>query len=156
MAAQKQVFKAQAMARDLEVRLKNRIAGITTTAGLDPDRFPTLEVSVGAKSVWIRIRTDGDRSAADGHVDGLGMDQRVYSPHLTEMLREAAATPPAAATNNMIAQVLAELGKNGTKLVVREGTGVEDTTTWATADAAATTTTSTIRSDDINPLTAQQ
>lgn len=156
MAAQPQVFKAQAMARDLEVRLKNRIAGITTEAGLDSNRFPTLKVAVGAKAVWIRISTDSARTTADGSVDGLGLAQRVYSPHVTEMLREAAATPPDASTNDMVTQVLAELSKNGTKLLVREGTGVEDDTTWAAADAAASTTASTVRSDDINPLTSQQ
>lgn len=153
--AQKVVFKAVAMSRDLAVRLKNRIAGLVVAEGLDADRFPTLKCSIGAKSCFVRIRTDYERSEEDGKVDALGLGQRVYTPHVTELLREASATPPAAATLAMLAQVLAEVSKNGTKVMVMEGTGVEDAANFAAADALATATVAVIKSDDVNPLTQQ-
>jgi len=155
MASQKVVFKAIAMSRDLEVRLKNRIANIVIHSDVDSDRFPTLKCSIGAKSCFIRISTDHARSDADGHVDALGLDQRVYTPHKTEILKEEAATPPAPATNDMLAQVLAEVAKNGTKVVVKGGTAVEDAATFAAAAILATTDEAVIRSDAINPLTKQ-
>jgi len=155
VTAQKVPFKAQAMARDLAVRLQNRISGLTITQGLDSDSFPTLQLTVSSKSMWIRIRTDYQESEGEGKVDALGLGQRVYTPHLTEVLEEAAATPPTAATLNMRAQALAEVSKNGTKVLVQEGTGVETAANYAAALALATTVVATIRSDDINPLTAQ-
>ena len=155
MASQRVPFKAQAMARDLAVRLQNRISGATITQGLDSDRFPTLQVSIGSKSAFVRIRTDYQRTDEDGHVDALGLQQRVYTPHVTELIREAAATPPDASTVDMQAQLLAEVGKNGTKVLVSEATGVEDAANFAAALALTPTLVSTIRSDDINPLTAQ-
>lgn len=148
-------FKSQAIARDLAVRLKNRVAGIAIEEGLDADRFPTLKCSIGAKSLFIRLSTDYERSEEDGHVDGLGLAQRVYSPHKCELLQEAAATPADATTLEMRAQALAECSKLGMKLVVREGTAVEDAATYAAADAAAGTKVAEIKSDDIHPLTQQ-
>lgn len=147
-------FKSQAIARDLAVRLKNRVAGIAVEEGLDADRFPTLKCSIGAKSAFIRLSTDFERSEEDGHVDGLGLAQRVYSPHKAELLQEAAASADAT-TLDLRAQALAECSKLGMKLIVREGTGVEDDTTFADADAAASSTVATIKSDDIHPLTSQ-
>jgi hypothetical protein len=144
------------MARDLAVRLQNRIGSpMVITQGLDSDSFPTLQLTISGDSVWIRIRTDYMESEAEGKVDALGLGQRVYTPHVTELLQEAAATPPAAGTLNMRAQALAEVSKNGTQVLVMEGTGVQTAANYAAALALATTTVATIRSDDINPLTAQ-
>lgn len=148
-------FKAQAMARDLAVRLKNRVAGLEIQEDLDADRFPTLQCKIGAKSVWVRISTDYERSEDDGHVDALGLAQRVYTPHKTEIFQEEAITPPDATTLELRAQILAECGKNGTKIYVKEGPGVEDDTTFGAAFTAADTTVAEIRSDDIHGLTKQ-
>jgi hypothetical protein len=153
--ATKVVFKAVAMSRDLAVRLTNRIKGLAVHQDVDADRFPTMKLSIGAKSCFVRIRTDYQESESEGQVDALGLGQRVYTPHVTEVIREAAATPPAAATLDMLAQVLAEVGKNGTKVLVEEATGVEDAADFAAAVALTPVVVSTIRSDDINPLTEQ-
>lgn len=149
-------FKAQAISRDLAVRLKNRTAGITIQEDLDADRFPTLKATddTSGKSVFIRISTDAERSTEDGHVDGLGLPQTVYAPHKCELAQEAAASADPASLN-LRAQALAECAKLGMKTKVREGTGVQDAANWAAADAAAATDVAEIRSHDIHPLTQQ-
>jgi len=89
-------FKAVAIMRDFKVRLQNRISGITLIADLDANRFPVLKMTSSAgDDVWMRLRTDSDRSEADGHVDGLGMAQRVYTPHVAELWIEDAAAAAA-------------------------------------------------------------
>ena len=150
----KVVFKAQALARDLEVRLQNRIKGVSTQMDLDANRFPTIKCTVSAKSCFLRIKTDFERSEESGKVDALGLNQRVYAPHMTEFLREDTATQDAASLE-MLAQVLAEIAKNGTKIVIMEGPAVENAATFAAAAALATDVVAEIRSDDIHPLTAQ-
>ena len=136
--------------------MKNRTAGIVIEEGLDADRFPTLKCSIGAKAIFIRLSTDYERSDEDGHVDALGLAQRVYSPHKCELLGEDAATTVVDPTTyDMRAQALAECSKLGMKLIVREGEGVQDAADWAAADTAAATTVSTIKSHDIHPLTQQ-
>jgi hypothetical protein len=152
--AQKVVFKAVAMSRDLAVRLQNRIAGLVIHSDVDADRFPTLMLSIGAKSCFVRIRTDYQRSEEDGHVDALGLGQRVYTPHVTEVIREAQATN-SATTVDMLAQVIAEVSKNGTKVLVEEAVGVENAANFAAAVALTPAVVATIKSDDINPLTEQ-
>jgi len=148
-------FKSQAISRDLAVRIKNLAAGVAIEESVDADRFPTLKCSVGAKSVFVRISTDHERSEDDGSVDALGLAQRVYAPHKCELLQEEAATPPDASTLAMRAVVLAECAKLGMKLVIREGAGVEDAADWAAADVAADALPIVIRSSDIHPLTQQ-
>jgi len=150
-------FKAQAISRDLAVRLKNRIAGLSIQQDVDTDRFPTLQCKIGAKSVWVRLSTDFERSEDDGHVDSLGLAQTVYSPHKAEIIQEDSAGVVGVdpSTVELRAQVLAECSKLGMKLIVREGEGVQDDTSFAAADAAGTTTVAVIKSNDINPLTQQ-
>jgi len=156
-------FKAQAMARDLAVRLKNRIAGVTIQEDLDSERFPTFRCYVTAgQSAFVRISTDFERSDEDGHVDSLGLAQRVYTPHKTELLKgdETDTTAIVSATEEaayraMVIQLTAELSKNGTKFIIREGSGVLADTNWADADTAASTTVAEVRSDDIHGLTKQ-
>lgn len=148
-------FKSQAMSRDLAVRLKNRIADLEILEDLDSDRFPTLKCTVASESVFIRISTDFERSEEDGHVDALGLAQTVYAPHKAELLQEDAATAPSATYIELQSKALFELSKLGTKLLIKSGTGVKDDTSFADAEAAATTTVAEIRSNDINPLTQQ-
>lgn len=148
------VFKSVAVSRDLAVRLKNRIKSVIVVESIDAQRFPTQKVSIGAKSVFIRISTDSARSLEDGHVDGLGLPQTVYSPHKVELLQEVALTADAT-TAALRVQVISECAKLGMKLIVLEGTNVEDAADYAAAAVLATTVAATIKSDDINPLTAQ-
>lgn len=150
--ATKVVFKAIAMSRDLAVRLQNRIKGLVVVQDFDTDHFPTLQLSVGAFSCFVRIRTDYQESEAEGMVDALGLGQRVYTPHLTEFIRDTVADP---STYDMLNQVLAEVSKNGTKVLVEAAAGVEAAANFAAALALAPAVVSTIRSDDINPLTEQ-
>ena len=149
-------FKSQAISRDLAVRLKNRIAGIEILEDLDSDRFPTLKCTVAAKSVFVKISTDFERSEEDGHVDALGLPQTVYAPHKTELLQEDAATADAGSLE-LRTKVLAEISKLGTKVLVTEGPLVQDAADYAAAEAivAAIDPIAEIRSNDINPLTQQ-
>jgi hypothetical protein len=135
-------FKAQAMMRDLAVRLKNRTKDLSAA-----------EESVGGKYAFIRISTDYERSDESGKVDGLGLTQRVYSPHKCELVQEDAATADAA-TLNLRAQIMAEVSKLGTKVCVLEGPAVQDETDFASAFALAVKVAE-IKSDDIHPLTQQ-
>lgn len=148
-------FKAVAIMRDLEVRLKNRISGLSVASDLDSNRFPLAKLMVSTDAVWIRFRTDYERSEADGHVDGLGMAQRVYSPHVAEIwFDDASGTAvPTANYPAFVAQVVAEVSKVGTKVILKTGP-VMDETTFA-AVAAVVTVDSVIKSDDIHPLTSQ-
>lgn len=147
-------FKSQAIARDLAVRLKNRIADVEVAEDLDADRFPTLKCVVALKAVFVRLSTDYERSEEDGSVDALGLAQRVYAPHKCEILQEDAATADAASLNLRL-QVAAECAKLGMKVIVREGPAVEDAATYAAADVLAADVVAEIRSDDIHPLTQQ-
>lgn len=147
-------FKAQAMMRDLAVRLKNRTKDLSAAEeSVDADRFPTLALAVGGKYAFIRISTDYERSDESGKVDGLGLPQRVYSPHKCELVQEDAATADAL-TLNLRAQIMAEVVKLGTKVCVLEGPAVQDETDFASAFSLAAKVAE-IKSDDIHPLTQQ-
>ncbi len=126
---------------------------------MDADRFPTLKCydETAQHAVFVRISTDYERSEEDGHVDGLGLAQRVYAPHKTEILQEndGDATAPTTAYRSLAAQILAECSKNGTKIVGRAGEGVQAASDYAAADTAADEKLYEIRSDDIHPLTSQ-
>lgn len=161
MASQKIPFKSLALMRDLLVRLKNR--GVAVTAETqDADGFPVAQISGGADdSVWLHITTDFADSEAQGKVDGLGLEQRVYSPHIVQILKEAvsvdAATP---AYQKAIQVLLMECSKLGTAIKVYDNTGgtadsVGEAVSFAAAQAAATVLSNDYRSDDIHPLTAQ-
>lgn len=199
-------FKAVAIMRDLEVRLKNRISGLVLAPDLDANRFPIVKMtSAAGDDIWMRFRTDYERSEADGHVDGLGMAQRVYSPHVAELWIEDASAPatsydaatvayavgdlvsldgityiciqingtgsavkdpateaaywtayaaPSVGYSAFVAQVVAEVAKVGTKVVLKSAEGVNAAANWAAVLALSATDT-VIRSDDINPLTSQ-
>lgn len=152
--AQKIVFKAIALSRDLAVKLENSIKGSSIVKDSDSDRFPTLQITVNNKSCFVKISTDFDRSEEDGHVDALGMGQRVYAPHKIEFIRENSATADASSLD-MLNKVLAEISKLGTRVLVSEGASVEDAADFAAALALSPVVVSEIKSDVINPLTKQ-
>lgn len=155
MASQKLPFKSQALGRDLAVRLKNRGIAAAVSEDLDSDRFPVIKLEDGAGDfVWIHITTDHDRQAEDGSVDGLGLAQRTYTPHVINILKEVFLTS-SASIETLAALATAECAKLGTKLVVRDGTAVKSAASFAAADAAATNVAATYESDDVHPLTQQ-
>ena len=151
------VFKSQAIARDFVVQAKNRIVDVDVIQGLDADRFPTMQFKIGAKSVFVRISTDFERSQEDGHVDGLGLPQNVYSPHKIELIQESAGGTiiPDPTTLNMRLQVANLCSQQGMKFFVKEAEAVEDAADYDAAIALNPVVVAEIRSDDINPLTSQ-
>lgn len=164
MASQKLPFKSLALSRDLVVRLKNR--GMTVLAETqDASGFPVVKLQgATGKAIWMHITTDFADSEAMGKVDGLGLDQRVYAPHVVEILKEAAGAAGdgilAAGYADKLNLLMAEVGKLGTAVKVYDNTGAGSDTvavaaTFAAAQAAATVLATDYRSDDIHPLTAQ-
>lgn len=146
------LFKAQAHMRELKQRLQIQIPSASFSDALDANSMPILVISENSEAHFCKIKTLDD---ASGHVDGLGLAQRVYSPHECIILREAAATADAA-NADLRERLTAAAGKLGMKLTIREGTGVETAADYAAADALATSTIVIIRSDEINPLTQSQ
>jgi len=147
-------FKAQSLARDLAVTLQYSIKGSAVASQSDSNGFPVIQVSVGAKKSWISITTDAAVSDEAGKVDGIGLPQRVYTPHVCTLVQEAAATADAT-TMDMRSQMLAHVVKLGTKVLVKEGTNVEDAASYTAALALTPVLTAKISSDLINPLTNQ-
>jgi len=135
-------FKAQAHMRELKQRLGLLISGAVFTDALDADGFPQLNVAAGGESIFIAIVADGNA----GRVDGLGLAQRVYSPHICQLLEDA--TP---SDNGVRAKVMAACAKLGMKLQLWEIAGIGGSFTLAGASMTAE-----IRSDEINPLTTSQ
>jgi hypothetical protein len=147
-------FKAQALARDLAVNLKLAIPGSAVASTSDANGFPVIQVSVGAKKSWLSIKTDSAVSDESGKVDALGLPQKVYTPHVCELVMEASATADAT-TLDMRAEMIAQTVKLGTKVSIKEGTNVEDAADYTAALAISLTETAKIKSDLINPLTSQ-
>jgi hypothetical protein len=154
--AQDVPFKSIAIQRDLEVRLKNRIASLTVSSDTDSSSFPISRLSTGTdEGIYIRTRTDSDTSDAMGKIDGLGLTQTVYAPHIMEILTETAAST-SDAIDQLTQKTLAEISKQGTKVrVVRVAGSSLDAYATAEADLDAAADSYEIRSDDIHPLTSQ-
>lgn len=146
------LFKAHAHMRELKQRLSIQLQGASFEDALDSNSMPILVVSENSEKHFVKIKTLDDVS---GHVDGLGLPQRVYSPHECIILREAAASADSA-NADLREKLTAASAKLGMKLTIKEGTGVETAADYAAADALATTTVAVIRSDEINPLTQSQ
>ncbi|MGH7240989.1 MAG: hypothetical protein ACREGB_01695 [Candidatus Saccharimonadales bacterium] len=145
------IFKAQAHARELKQRLFLSIKGVTLADAADSaDGFPVLFISRNSENMFVKIQMLPDTAA---HVDGLGLPQRLYSPHQCLLVEEPAAT---AIDFDMRYRVLDAVAKLGMKLDIYEGTGVVTDTTYAAALAHATTLVSDIRSDEVHPLTESQ
>lgn len=155
MASQKIPFKSQALSRDLAVRLKNRGVSVVSE-DVDSDGFPIIKCDDGTgDSVWIHIQTDYQRQEDAGQVDGLGLPQRTYAPHVVEVLKEETGALYTATIDALATIVIAEASKLGTKLSVRAGAGVAAALTWTAADMAAGDVVATYESSDTNPLTEQ-
>ena len=135
-------FKAQAHERELKQRLALSLAGAVFSESLDADGFPQLSVIRGAETLFIKI------SALDnaGRVDGLGLPQRVYSPHKCQILQATAAVDA-----ELRAKAFAACAKLGMKLELFEIALLPPSFDLTGASLVAS-----IPSDEINPLTQSQ
>jgi len=83
-------FKAQAMARNLQQRLKAQVAPtLTITQTLDANSMPILKLAKGGETIFIKIEVEQNPS---GGVNAVGMAQESYSPHAVSILRDSTAT----------------------------------------------------------------
>jgi hypothetical protein len=135
-------FKCQAHSRELSQRLKLSIADLAIEEALDANGMPELKIEKGSEAILVKIETLDNA----GRVDGLGLPQRVYSPHKCTILQADAASDL-----EVRAKVLAACAKLGMKLMVYEAAAVP-----ASWDLAGATKTAEIASDEINPLTQSQ
>ena len=149
------VFKASAHMRELKQRLSILLPSSTITEASDTDQMPTLIVATNSEKEHIKIEVDGNQ----GRVDGLGLSQRAYSPHICKMIQESAAAAGAAEASAR-AKILSACAKLGMKIIMQEAADAGAAASWTAAVAAVTAdtgaVTTTIPSDEINPLTSSQ
>lgn len=149
------VFKASAHMRELKQRLSILLPSSTLTEASDTDQMPLLVVKTNSEYQNIKIDVDGNQ----GRVDGLGLAQRAYSPHICHIAQESAA---AASSDEAAARAktLAACAKLGMKVIIQEAADAGLAANWAAAQAAvaadAGAVTITLPSDEINPLTSSQ
>jgi|NOAtaT_7_FD_contig_31_6078651_length_963_multi_3_in_0_out_0_3 hypothetical protein len=144
------LFKASAHARELKQRLKLLLPNATISESLDTNSMPILKISVNAENQFIKIETDDNA----GRVDGLGLSQRVYSPHVASIVQESDA-PAGAEESEARIKCISSIGKLGMKVSVWTGSGAGAETSYDDAKTASSLVT-TLPSDEINPLTMSQ
>lgn len=145
------MFKAQAMARDLKMRLELSIAGITVTQYLDANGFPTLKVMKSSDLVgYCKIEDFGNFS----RIDGLGLTQRSYSPEIIKVAQEDIGTT-APTTMAERYPMLAEIVKCGSSVSIYEKEALADSETDVDTIAALSLLCE-IKSDVINPVLSSQ
>lgn len=144
-------FKAQAMARELKSRIEFQSASVSSSIARDANEMPTLIVTKGADSIFIKIQTDKNA----GRVDALGLAQRSYSPHVVRFLRETAANQSQAEFQIL---ALAEASKLGCKIEVWEKAvpAASDLPADVTAAVSGASKVAEIKSDMINPMISSQ
>ena len=108
-------FKAQAMSQRLQQQLNVSQAGLAFVLALDTNGYPTLAVTKGSETVWVYIADQGNA----GRIDGLGLPQRAYSPHVVQILREDWATT-APTQLEMRERITAECVKLGAEVQIWE------------------------------------
>ncbi len=107
--------KAQSLIRQLAEDLTLRLSALTVTAGTDSSGNPQITVGTGiaaSQSAFIRCIPESTLQ-----VDGLGLTQRVYTPHIIQFVLETstiAAVALMTEANKML--LLGELLKHGTKV----------------------------------------
>ncbi len=146
------VFKAQATMRELKQRLSLQLPSATISDAQDANGYPMIRVLYSTEIATAKIAQDGNA----GRVDGLGLAQRSYSPHIAELLQDGDQVTAASA--ELKARMAAAMGKLGMKLIIRSDDKANLPASAAGHDAAfaAAAAVATIRSDEINPLTQSQ
>lgn len=97
-------FKSQAHARELKQRLSLLVSGLSISEDVDSNGMESLKLVKGSETIFIKI----DVSDNAGRVDGLGLPQRVYSPHICKILRDD--TPSDLALREIVVAACAKLG----------------------------------------------
>lgn len=148
-------FKAQAHMRELVQRLKLSIAGATINQSQDADGLPSIRIEKNGEAMCLRIKMDGNAS----RVDGLGLPQKVYSPHIAEMLQDADQTT--ADSKLLKLRMAAAVAKLGMKVIAWEidkaDMPVNAQDYGSVADLSTVCTLiDIIPSDEINPLIQSQ
>ena len=109
-------FKAQAMSQRLQQQLNVSMQGLAFVLSFDSNGYPTLAVTKSAETVWVYIADQGNA----GRVDGLGLPQRAYSPHVVQILREDWAGNTAPTQLEMRERITAECVKLGAEVQIWE------------------------------------
>ncbi len=115
-------YKAIALAAEIKDELAKR-SSLLITEGFDSAQNPTILLgAAAAKAAGCFIRVKADWSDNTATVDGLGLTQRVFTPHIVQIAFEANAEAGGADENdvNTWAVLLAVLGT-----VLSRGTKVE-------------------------------
>jgi len=107
--------KAQKAMELLKQQMMLRMPTRVQTDSVDASGFPVLLLSdgsaaVGEDNILIKIRTI---IAEWQPKDALGLDQRVYTPHVAEILLQKNATTTITTTPATVAQVQTEIGRMG-------------------------------------------
>ena len=144
------IFKAQAHMRELKQRLSILLSGKAQKDSTDLNGMPQLELSASGEQIFIKIQPLADFSQ---HVDGIGLAQRVYSPHECLILREEAAS---ASDPSARETVFAACAKLGMRVTVKEGSGVGSAASYSAAESLASSTAVSLPSDEVNKLTVSQ
>ena len=145
-------FKAQATMRELKQRLQLLMPTATIQDALDADGFPAITVTYSTEKAAAKIITDGNA----GRVDGLGLPQRSYSPHIAEMIQDSDQVTQA--SKELKIKMVSAMSLLGMKLYIKEEIKANIDTTPANFDAdfAASTDLVKLPSDAINPLIQSQ
>lgn len=147
-------FKAQATMRELKQRLQLTMPSASFSEAQDADGYPAIKVVLNTEVALAKIAQDGNA----GRIDGLGLPQRSYSPHIAELLQDADQT--SASSKELKARMTAAMAKLGMKLIIREDAKADlaaaTAATFDAAWAAASATVVTLPSDEINPLIQSQ
>ena len=135
-------FAAQAYSRKLRENLALTVQGDSTVESLDANGYPMVVMTVNSDNFFYKI----EPIEASGMVDGLGLPQRAYSPHMITLILDPTSTQKAGHYD-----LIAKGTAMGMRINVMEG-AVKALTDYPTAFAAATLIT-TVRSNEIHPLT---
>lgn len=141
--------------RELKQRLQLTMPSATITSATDADGYEAIKVVLNTEVALAKVAQDGNA----GRVDGLGLPQRAYSPHIAQMLQDSDQTT--ASSKELKARMAAAMSKLGMKLIIREDVKADlAATTAATFDAEWAATAAqpvvTLPSDEINPLIQSQ
>lgn len=133
-------FTAQALARKLKENLDLSIGGEEISVVFDSAGFPELKISKSSEAFFAKI----EMIEPSGHVDGLGMVQRQYSPHKISVIVD-----PAATEKDVNYKLIVKCAALGMKVEIYEG-AVLALANYAAAKAVSTIV-STIKSHEIFP-----
>jgi hypothetical protein len=109
-------YKSSVIARQLAEDLGLRL-GLVVTTGVDGSGNPTIAVgagTAGSQSAFIRVLQDYTPSL---QVDGIGQVQRVYTPHVIQLVLETSTIANVALMTEVNkAKLMKEVMKFGTKV----------------------------------------